>query len=314
MGNWDISTTEGNPSPTAVFTGSPELNNFEYGLVSCLLSHYSSCYSYFVEFDLNMQAVNPDNSAHLFFEIYYDSTWYTKATYDNINTGGWIHCTHDISEVTGNCLRIRFRAAGISSSVINNWMVDNILVDFFCNPPDTVGYGIKNNIVTLYWEEPCRQTDTTVVITGYNVFRTDSTGLPPYTRLNEEFITDTFYVDSTARSGGEFRYRVNIVYQECYSDTSLPVLVTIPVGTEEAEDPSIRIFPNPASGLLQIRSESVIETITLWSVSGIVQFQRRNINDRKISIPTEHLSEGMYWVGISTRSGYLVRKVVVSHR
>ncbi len=316
IGNWDVSLDDGNPWPAAIFTGTPEVNNFEYRLISTPLWHGANCASYIVEYDLKMEAFIPGDSSQLFFELYYDSVWYPKAVHNNITTNGWIHYKHDISEVTGSFFRIGFRAAGLSSSVINSWKIDNILVDFSCKPPDTVMYLQSQNSVTIYWDRPCRYTDTLGNISGYNVFRTDSTGFPPYTKLNEELVTDTFYVDllPVKKLESKFRYCMNVYYQICVSDTSMSVLVTPSVGLDEPQNRSIKIFPNPVNDLLQIQSEVAIDEISLWSALGVVQFQARDVNDHQISVPTNHLPEGMYWVGISTRSGYVVRKVIIIHQ
>jgi len=310
---WDISVTEGNPLPTAVFEANPELTNFDNRLVSRAIWSESICAEYIAEFDLKMEAVIPGNSAQLFFELYYDSIWYTKGVYDNINTDGWIHCTFDVSEGAGDFFRIGFRAAGDTSTVIGSWMIDNILVDFHCYPPDSMQYDLTETQVNLFWNQPCRKADTIVYPYGFNVFRTDSTGLPPYFQLNTEPITDTFYVDTIYGSmlNGEFRYCMNVLYYNCVSDTSASILVSIPVGIDESEKINVRLFPNPVSEMLQIQSESALESVTLWSVTGVVQLQIQNLNDQKITVPVDNLSEGIYWIGISTRSGYVVRKVIV---
>jgi len=317
QGNWDISITEGNPLPTAVFLGNPASANFDQRLVSRRVSSGFICANYIVDFDLKMEAVTPGNSAQLFFEIYYDSTWFIKDVFDNINTDGWIHHTYDITadvtEATWYFFRVGFRAAGDTSTVIGSWMIDNIRADFYCTAPDSMQYDLAENQVNLFWNQPCRKADTIVYPEGFNIFRTDSTGLPPYYQLNTELITDTFYVDTIYdyMMNGEFRYCMNVVYNECISDTSASILVSIPVGTDEHEKTVLQVFPNPVSGVLQIQSETALETVTLWSMTCVVRLQVNNLKDKRITIPVDNLPEGVYWVGVLTGNSYVIRKVMV---
>jgi len=315
QGNWDITVRDGNPLPTAIFFGIPELNDFDCGFYTKPLYHQFPCGRYFVEFDLKMDALVPGDSNQFFFDVYYDSTWTTRAVYNNVSTDGWVHYRYDINEFTGSFFRVRFQAAGTSSSGINSWMLDNILIDGTCATPDTIGYRLTGNKVTFYWGKPCKDTDKPQMLFGYDVFRTDSSGYPPYVRLNEEHITDTFYVDSipTGMLKGKFRYCMRAIYYECWSDTSASILVSPSLGISEPQGSSIRIFPNPANELLQITSDIPIEALTLWSASGVVQSQLRDLNDRKVIVPVKNYSEGIYSVGISTNDSFIIMKVIILH-
>lgn len=319
QGNWNISTSAGNPTPTAVFYGNPLLNNFDFHLISPPLGLSQVCAETSIEFDLKMEAINPGPSAQLFLDVYHDSTWYPKGIINNQNTDGWVHCKYDISEVSGIFLRFRFRAAGDSSSVIDSWMIDNIYVHFRCLPPDTIGYTISGNVVNLFWDHPCPDNDTVITyshILGYNVFRTDSSGLPPYQKLNQAFVTDTFYMDTIPQSmlSGQFRYCSNIIYLGCDSDTSSSLLVTSIVGMNEMENITVRMFPNPTVNMLHIQSDIPIQGISLWSGSGDLLLRRTNLNDRNFSISTDIFPNGLYWMGISSHYGLITRKVIILHK
>jgi len=104
---------------------------------------------------------------------------------------------------------------------------------------------------------------------------------------------------------------MNVVYNECISDTSASILVSIPVGTEEHEMTVVQVFPNPVSGLLQIQSETTLETVTLWSMTGAVRLQVKNLKDQRITIPVDNLPDGVYWIGVLTGNSYVIRKVMV---
>lgn len=309
--NWNISASEGNPPPSVVFTGSPELTDSGYALVSPPLLHEFPCAEY--KLSIEMKDYSSTFGPLIHAEVYYDSTWHN--IFCAACSPGWCPLRRKLHSIAGNFFRIRLT---IEPAFLDEPVrIDNILVDFTCPSPDTVSYILNTNIVTLYWDNPCSDMNPKIKgTTGYNVFRTDSTGLPPYSQLNIEVVTDTFYVDTlpVSKIKGKFRYCVNLAYSECPFDTSMSVLVTPSVGLDEPQNRFIKIFPNPVNDLLQIKSEVAIDEISLWSALGVVQFQAREVNDHQISVPTNHLPEGMYWVGISTRSGYVVRKVIIIHQ
>jgi hypothetical protein len=324
QGNWNISVAEGNPLPAAVFGPNPVLYDFDYSLISRPTWSEFICAKYTVDFDLKMEAAVPGDSARLFFELYYDSTWFTKAVFSNTNTDGWIHYTYDVSEATGIFYKIRFRATGDSSSVIGSWMIDNILLDFSCLAPDSLQYDLTETQVNLFWNQPCRKADTIVYPYGFNVFRTDSTGQPPYYKLNETPIPDTFYVDPIHESmlNGEFRYCMEIVYNECTSDTSASILVSIPVGTGELPETDRfnlgQNLPNPcsASTVIQFTLQQPDHvSLKLFDLNGRIVMDILNNQvpggDQKITVNTSQMDPGVYYYTLKTSTGKQTKKMVV---
>jgi len=323
QGNWSISVAEGNPLPTAVFGPEPALYNFDCALYSHPISSYLLCANYTIEFDLKMVAATPGDSTRLYFEIYYDSLWHTKDVFSNVNTDGWIHLSYNVNEAMGIFYKLRFRAAGDSSSAIGAWMVDNIYANFSCLPPDTLQVDLTETEVILTWPQPCRTADTIVYPNGFNIYRTDSTGNPPYYKVNEETVTDTTYHDPIQASmrDGEFRYYVVAWYNECnsYSDT---VFVSIPVGI--GEPPELDQFtldqniPNPASGVSVIGftlPQAGHVSLDLFDLQGRTVMNLFEgdapAGSQKVTVNTSSLNPGVYYYSIKTPSGKQTKKMVV---
>jgi hypothetical protein len=113
-------------------------------------------------------------------------------------------------------------------------------------------------------------------IVGYNVWRTDETGTGPYTKLNGAPVTATTYVDTypPTLEAGTFDYYVTAVYNDsqtgtflCESPGSDTVEVEFPaIGINETGSGSIVIFPNPATEVVNVKSDAHL-LISMVSVS-----------------------------------------------
>jgi hypothetical protein len=74
---------------------------------------------------------------------------------------------------------------------------------------------------------------------------------------------------------------------------------------------SIKIYPNPTMGILQIVSESVnIHKIDIFNVLGKKVLTQKAKNGRQKTINISHLPTGMYFVRITTETGTVTQKVV----
>ena len=96
--------------------------------------------------------------------------------------------------------------------------------------------------ITLEWNQPnaCLDPD------GYDVYRDN-------VKINTELVTDLTYVDGPLTSG-LYEYKLKAVYYFGVSGFSTPAYALIPVGIEETGDDTFRIYPNPASQIINIES------------------------------------------------------------
>jgi len=126
--NWIISSVIGNPTPSAMFSWSPGVQNYSQTLssksISGLHSPILTC-SYDIVLDnfatttLNQMAV----------EIWDGSSWTTLKNYSNSNGDfPWTNDQLDISAYTDEVFKLRFRAYGEDSYDINAWNIDNIKI------------------------------------------------------------------------------------------------------------------------------------------------------------------------------------------
>ena len=187
QGNWAISTTQGNPVPSASFSGTPALSNYDYSLQSMHLACDDwTCANIYFEFDTRLNSINQTSQEKMIIEINYDNIWHPKDTLVNDNSTGWVHHKIDITEAAGKNSRVGFRATGINSADIVEWDIDNVYVYAVCFKPPDFNLNRTGNIVHLTWGTPCTgkklkpdQVDGSILL-GYNVYRTDADGLPPF--------------------------------------------------------------------------------------------------------------------------------------
>ena len=81
------------------------------------------------------------------------------------------------------------------------------------------------------------------------------------------------------------------------------------VGIENFELSTLKIYPNPTTGMLRIENSGLkIESVAIYDVFGKIQ----KIENLKMenTIDISHLSAGVYFVKIRTEAGEIVRKVV----
>ena len=78
------------------------------------------------------------------------------------------------------------------------------------------------------------------------------------------------------------------------------------LGVQNYSEPNFNVYPNPVSNQLFITSESAtIEKITVYSISGILAIE---VSANADFIDVSNLSEGLYFIEISSSEGKSVQK------
>lgn len=101
-----------------------------------------------------------------------------------------------------------------------------------------------------------------------------------------------------------------------YFDTN-PAIITNTFNTEfvntlavqNFENSSIKIFPNPTSNILNIQSESIVDSIELIDLNGR-SIETYSPNAKETLLNLEKVASGMYLVKVTTEKGTSVQKVI----
>jgi hypothetical protein len=160
------------------------------------------------------------------------------------------------------------------------------------------------------------------VVTGYNVYRTAATGVAPYTKLNSSVLTATTYVDTYPSSlvSGIFKYFVTVVYKNSADNQILcepstdTITVTFPaVGMNELTNGQIMIYPNPATEVVNIRSNYTITGIDVMNFVGQTVGTLSNVDAKTAKLNVVTYTPGVYFVKVSTTEGVRTVKITVTH-
>ncbi|MBE0646480.1 MAG: carboxypeptidase regulatory-like domain-containing protein [Bacteroidales bacterium] len=162
--NWQINTTFGNPSPSATFTSTPTLTNYEQYLASNQIIHGLNSPFLILKYDIYLSNFGTTTTENMAIEIWDGSAWTQVKNWNNQwGSISWTCDQLDISQYTDDDIQIRFKAWGADSYNINNWNIDNIQViagGTSLSPPQCfLGYNIELNNVLIAFT-----TDTSYLI------------------------------------------------------------------------------------------------------------------------------------------------------
>jgi len=161
------------------------------------------------------------------------------------------------------------------------------------------------------------------VFQGYNVYRTGDTGVAPFTKLTSSPISALTYVDvhpSTTPTGSKWKYFVTTYFKnsadnsflcESSSDT---ITVNFPAtGLNELGSGQIMIYPNPATELVNVKSDYTISKVEVINFVGQTVYTNSNVDAKTAKIDVTMLKVGVYFVKVSTSEGVRTVKITVTH-
>lgn len=127
-----------------------------------------------------------------------------------------------------------------------------------------------------------------------------------------ESIVFTFPAPYRFREGREYNLQV---YTELEGDMdssndTTSIVVTPKIGIEYVSEDGINVYPNPVSEFVNISSENIIESIILTDSSGKTIKALFDVRDKKASIQTGELTEGIYVLVIKTDNAIISKKIV----
>ncbi len=112
-----------------------------------------------------------------------------------------------------------------------------------------------------------------------------------------------------------------IASQTIYFDNAHPSYIELPVVNSSvsvneipgSENQAVNVYPNPASGKLNVISKSSIQKIELSDASGKSIFMLRDILQREMQIDVSSYPTGIYSVKIFTEKDFVIKKITLIH-
>ena len=86
----------------------------------------------------------------------------------------------------------------------------------------------------------------------------------------------------------------------------------IGVGIEQNTTPSVKVYPNPASDFVEIKSDNNIQSIEVMSYLGQVVYSMQDVENKYARINVSGLQSGVYFIKVKTANGTKVVKTTVT--
>jgi hypothetical protein len=323
-----MSSLMGNPLPASVFKGVPVIQNYNVTLLSKYLPTYSltGCTDLYLEFDLKLDNATASGTELMTIILEHcGEPVDTLLAVDNSTGFNWGHYRMLINDGRGGSSRILFTASGQNSSNIQQWLLDNILVEFKCRPPvnlDAANQGDTAAYIT--WDPP--ECDMGTIpnwnhLTGYNMYMSDSSGNPPFTRCNASPITGEWYMHFYAPGWDPSVVRFYVTDLQHDSATLVFLCESEPSDTVSAHfvgiDPltytRCNIYPNPNDGEFTADLPPDALSVEISDLNSRVIYSEdimQNIG-RQFNIDISGHPKGIYILTVRTKSGISRGKIVL---
>ncbi len=157
--NWRIAGQVGNDAPSAEFYYSPVASDYNQSLTSFyLIGSGIVDGKIMMDFDLKHTLVNATEAEFITVEVSNGGSWIKVGEFKNTSNTEWETKTVELTNVAkGHVFQVRFRANGVNTLDIFNWLVDNVSIYRVCAPPVNlvadVNFPAVDQII-LNWESP----------------------------------------------------------------------------------------------------------------------------------------------------------------
>ena len=156
--------------------------------------------------------------------------------------------------------------------------------------------------------------NTEQTVEGYNVFHMMPLGTD-YDMLNTALVADTFYVHSAIVEDGVHKYFVEAVFADgsCEANSDTIEVLWPAVGIHNLSAGEIRIFPNPATEIVNVVSSYTITNVEVMNFLGQAVYTQQGVDQKATKINVSNLQSGVYFVKVTTQQGVRAVKITVTH-
>ncbi|MEI7661815.1 MAG: T9SS type A sorting domain-containing protein, partial [Bacteroidota bacterium] len=166
-------------------------------------------------------------------------------------------------------------------------------------------------------------TSDSSILSGYNVYRTGDSGTGAFSKINASPVTATTYLDvhpSTTPLASFWKYYVTTLFKNSADQTVLceassdTITVHFPAtGVNELGNGQIMIYPNPATELVNVKSDYTINSMEVINFVGQTVYNNKNVDAKTTKIDVTSFKVGVYFVKVSTSEGVRTVKITVTH-
>ncbi|OYT13155.1 MAG: hypothetical protein B6I19_06615 [Bacteroidetes bacterium 4572_114] len=117
-------------------------------------------------------------------------------------------------------------------------------------------------------------------------------------------------IDLSAYDGQLVYVAIQCVSEDAFVFMIDNLMITTVTGIEENEVNNVSIYPNPATGFVNIESTDMLKSVSLINYTGQVVYQTP-VNNNQIRINTNDLPTGVYFVRMETVNGISNQKLII---
>jgi hypothetical protein len=122
--------------------------------------------------------------------------------------------------------------------------------------------------------------------------------------------TETNYTDAVLTSGA-YTYYVTAVYDNgLESDPSNSVTVDVITGVEEYLADAINVYPNPATDVVNVKSDVQINSVKVYNYAGQV-IVNEEVNSMMYQLNSSQYQSGIYFFQIETDEGTISKRIII---
>ena len=145
----------------------------------------------------------------------------------------------------------------------------------------------------------------------YNILLVDSTTNEP---LSHGFVKYSIVPKSTCVLGNEIENTAYIYFDynsPIITNTTNTTIAQVLAISENKTDSRVIVFPNPSSeDLVQVKSNSVIESVGIYTPNGQLIKEEVGLTSKQISISTEGLTDGIYFIKVKSGNETSTHKLI----
>jgi hypothetical protein len=153
-----------------------------------------------------------------------------------------------------------------------------------------VASGVKNSFAPVSTKE----------LTGYDVYRDGSV-------IGNT--TETAYTDNISISG-TYTYCVKAIYDNGVSDCSNDHVVDVLVGINEVLFSNTQVYPNPASDVVNVKSEMEITNVKVYNNTGQLVSDEQ-VNSKLYQLNTSQFEAGLYFFQIESNDAVISKRIII---
>ena len=118
------------------------------------------------------------------------------------------------------------------------------------------------------------------------------------------------YTDAAVAPFGVYQYYVTALWDDGESNPSNTITVDVLEGIEDILFNSTQIFPNPATDVVNIKSDFTIESVTVYNYAGQAVVSEA-VNNKIYQVNTSEYQAGIYFFQIDTKEGRISKRVII---